>query len=162
MRKIENLNPEFERLLSKDKINLILHPKSKGSSREWGINNFKDLISLLQKDKYNIFITGTAEERELIKNYESGITNKANDSYPDYYSIGELKNMDKTIFNYENVKDLTGKFSLSQLISFINSADAIIAGSTGPLHIAAALDKCAIGLYPPMRPIHPGRWAPIR
>ena len=37
----------------------------------------------------------------------------------------------------------------------------MIAASTGPLHIAAALGKKAIGLFAPMRPIHPGRWKPI-
>ena len=36
-----------------------------------------------------------------------------------------------------------------------------MAASTGPLHIAAALGKVAVGLYAPMHPIHPGRWAPI-
>ena len=37
----------------------------------------------------------------------------------------------------------------------------LVAASTGPLHIAAALGKKAIGLYAPMRPIHPARWKPI-
>jgi ADP-heptose:LPS heptosyltransferase len=59
------------------------------------------------------------------------------------------------------VTDLTGKLSLAELISFINSCDGLVAGSTGPLHIAAALGKRAIGLYAPMRPIFPQRWAPI-
>ena len=62
---------------------------------------------------------------------------------------------------YKNLKDMTGKLSLNELISFINSCDGIIAASTGPLHIASALGKLSIGLYPPIRPMHPGRWAPI-
>ena len=62
---------------------------------------------------------------------------------------------------HENVIDLTGKITLSELISFINEADGIIACSTGPLHIAAALNKVAIGIFPPIKPMHPGRWAPI-
>jgi ADP-heptose:LPS heptosyltransferase len=51
--------------------------------------------------------------------------------------------------------------NLDELISFIASADGLIANSTGPLHLAAALGKDALGIYPPMRPIHPGRWAPV-
>lgn len=47
------------------------------------------------------------------------------------------------------------------MISFIAQIDGVLAASTGPLHIAAALGKHAIGLYAPMRPIHPGRWAPL-
>ncbi|HEY4784419.1 MAG TPA: glycosyltransferase family 9 protein, partial [Bacteroidales bacterium] len=56
---------------------------------------------------------------------------------------------------------ITGQMSLSDFISFINHADGLVAASTGPLHIAAAMGKMAIGLYAPMRPIHPGRWSPI-
>ena len=37
----------------------------------------------------------------------------------------------------------------------------LYAASTGPLHIAAALGKLTIGLYPPIKPMHPGRWAPL-
>ena len=43
----------------------------------------------------------------------------------------------------------------------IFEADALVAASTGPLHIAAALGKRAIGIYPPIKPMHPGRWAPV-
>lgn len=57
--------------------------------------------------------------------------------------------------------DLTGKLSLTEFISFINLCDVLVAASTGPLHIAAALGKKAIGLYSPRRPIHLGRWAPV-
>ncbi len=59
------------------------------------------------------------------------------------------------------VINLTGQLSLDELISFIGNTDGLVAASTGPLHIAAALGKKAIGIYAPMRPIHPGRWAPI-
>ena len=57
--------------------------------------------------------------------------------------------------------DLTGKLSLQQFIAFINACQVLVAASTGPLHIAAALDKKAIGLFSPKRPIHPGRWMPL-
>ena len=50
---------------------------------------------------------------------------------------------------------------LSEFITLISLCDGLVANSTGPLHIAAALGKDAIGIYPPMRPIHPGRWAPL-
>ena len=51
--------------------------------------------------------------------------------------------------------------NLDEFISFIAHADGLIANSTGPLHIAAALGKMALGIYPPIRPMHPGRWAPL-
>ena len=59
------------------------------------------------------------------------------------------------------VTDMTGKLSLAELLVFINSCDGLVAASTGPLHIAAALGKRAVGIYAPMRPIFPQRWAPL-
>ena len=69
--------------------------------------------------------------------------------------------MKNLIAKHPEAIDLTGKLSLQQFIAFINQCDVIIAASTGPLHIAAALGKKAIGLFAPMKPIHPGRWKPI-
>ncbi len=134
--KLKSLPKEILDLIDKSKFNLILHPKSKGSAREWGLDNFAKLIKILPKDKFKIFITGTAVEADLMKDQ---ILNKYQDE----------------------VIDMTSKLDLTQLISFINEADGLIAASTGPLHIAAALGKHALGIYPPIRPMHPGRWAPV-
>jgi len=129
------LPDDYQKQIHPDKFNLILHPKSKGSAREWGLKNFGSLIEMLPKDKFQIFITGTKDEGKLVKH-------EILDKYPE-------------------VTDMTGKLTLKDLISFINSADGLIAASTGPLHMAAALGKVALGIYPPIRPMHPGRWAPI-
>lgn len=118
-----------------DKFNLVLHPKSKGSAREWGIHNFSQLISILPKDKFRIFITGTHEEGELF-----------------------IKDL---MVRHPEVINLTGKFTLEEFIRFLNRVDGIVSASTGPLHIAAALGKYALGIYPPIKPMHPGRWAPL-
>ena len=116
-------------------FNLILHPKSKGSAREWGLDNFSKLIDLLPEDKFRISVTGTKEEGALMKDF---------------------------LYQHRNrINDMTGKLSLSELLAFINSCDGLVAASTGPLHIAAALGKRAIGIYAPMRPIFPQRWAPL-
>jgi heptosyltransferase-3 len=129
------LNPNVLMLIDKNKFNLILHAKSKGSAREWGIENYSKLIRILPEDKFRIFITGTHEEGLSVKK--------------------------DLIDPHSNIIDLTGKFSLKELISFINETDGMVASSTGPLHIAAALGKHVLGLYPPIKPMHPGRWAPI-
>ena len=126
----------FGGLLDPNEINIILHPRSKGSAREWGIDNFAALAHRLTNQSYKVFITGTRAEGDMLR--KEGFFEKAGD-----------------------VKDVTGMFDLNQLIQFIQSTDALIAGSTGPLHIASALDKIAIGLYPPIKPMDPGRWAPI-
>ncbi|MBN1597896.1 MAG: glycosyltransferase family 9 protein [Bacteroidales bacterium] len=131
----EKLQKAVISYLNPNKKNIILHPKSKGSAREWGLKNFKELIPILQESKYHIFISGTEKEAELMPEFLKGLP--------------------------ENVTDITGKFSLSEFIAFISVADAVVAASTGPLHIAAALNRVAVGIYPPIRPMHPGRWAPL-
>lgn len=132
--KLPALEKSHKDLIDQTKTRIILHPKSKGSAREWGLDNFSKLINTLNKNKYQIFVSGTAQEGELVKDL---------------------------IAKHPDVINLTGKLSLQQFIAFINHCDVLIAASTGPLHIAAALGKKSIGLFAPMRPIHPGRWKPI-
>lgn len=43
----------------------------------------------------------------------------------------------------------------------IACADLFVAGSTGPLHIAAAIDVPTIGFFPSKRSATPLRWKPI-
>lgn len=135
LEKLQPLPGQFASLIQKNKYNLIIHPKSQGSAREWPLENFLQLIQLLEKDKFNIFISGTAKEREHLQ----WLFEKAGDA----------------------VTDITGKMSLPEFMAFIQHCDGLVANSTGPLHIAAVLGKDALGIYPPMRPVHPGRWAPI-
>ena len=132
--KIKPLSEKHLSLLSRTNKNIILHPKSKGSAREWGLENFSSLIVLLLQNKFSVFISGSEEEGKLVA------------------PLLEI---------HPEVTSVCGKFSLGEFISFISHCDALVAASTGPLHIASALGKKAIGLYAPMRPIHPGRWAPL-
>ncbi len=122
-------------LLDKTKINVILHPKSNASAREWSLENYRWLIQLLPSDKYKIFISGTEKEKKELHQWIISLPS--------------------------HVADITGKFTLSEFIAFISKADYLVAASTGPLHIAAASGIGAIGIYPPIKPMHPGRWSPI-
>jgi ADP-heptose:LPS heptosyltransferase len=136
---LENIQPldaEWSKHIDQKRFNLILHPKSKGSAREWGLENFSRLVRIIPQDRFKVFITGTEKEGEMLK--EAGFWNDVNPAV-----------------------DLTGRMPLSQLIAFIQAADGMIAASTGPLHLAAAFGKYTIGLYPPIRPMHPGRWGPV-
>jgi len=132
--KVQNTDIQSD-LIDSKRFNIILHPKSKGSAREWPLASYTQLIRALPKEKYKLFVTGTKDEGLMIHDF--------------------------LLENKEHVVDLTGRFSLAQFISFINQADGLIAASTGPLHMAGMLGKLAIGIYPPIRPMHPGRWAPL-
>ncbi|MCC6371900.1 MAG: glycosyltransferase family 9 protein [Bacteroidia bacterium] len=132
--KVPQLAPEHLALIDNTKYTVILHPKSKGSAKEWGLDNFSKLIEALNPDKYQVFISGIEQDGKQMQDFLS---------------------------KHTGVTNLTGKLSLTQFIAFINACNALVAASTGPLHIAAALGKRAIGLYSPKRPIHPGRWMPV-
>jgi heptosyltransferase III len=135
LNKIQKLPEKYSDLLSKDKFRLIFHPKSHASAREWKLENFHDLIRFLPANKFQFIITGSKNEEEVLTEWK--------------------KILPATVIN------LAGKLTLDELIALINSCDGLVAASTGPLHIAAALGKNVLGLYPPIRPMDPGRWAPL-
>ncbi|MDJ0363764.1 glycosyltransferase family 9 protein [Hymenobacter sp. H14-R3] len=135
------LSSHWQKLLAArqpGQLNVILHPRSRGSAREWGLPHFGQLARLLHAAGHRVFISGTLDEgaelamADWFREYKKYIT-----------------------------ADLTGQLALPEFIAFIAAADGLVAGSTGPLHLAAALGRHALGLYPPIRPMHPGRWAPL-
>jgi len=135
MTKIPVLPDFLKNKIDTSKQNWIIHPTSQGSAREWGLAKYKELITHLNPEQYNIFITGTEKDKTHLAQWL--------DALPEY------------------VHNVVGKLSLQDLIALIHQADGLVAGSTGPLHIASALGKKAVGIYPSIRPMHPGRWKPI-
>lgn len=139
LRSSEQQLPEqvWEKLLGlPSSYKLVLHPKSKGSAREWPARNYYLLAKSLPSD-FSVFLTGTAIEEVRMQK-----------------EVPEL-------FSLPNVTNLMGKLTLAELVCFLDYTDALLACSTGPLHIAAALGKYALGIYPDIRPMHPGRWKPV-
>lgn len=127
--------PAVAAMLRNDRKRLVLHPHSKGSAVEWGLDNFATLMHALDPQLWQVLVTGTQAEAERYRT--------------------------RLPLHLPNVTDLGGKLSLPQLIQVIGASHALVAASTGPLHIAAACGIRAIGLFSSRRPIHPGRWAPI-
>lgn len=115
---------------------VILHPGSRGSARNWPLDHFVALARGLDPARHILFLTGTDAEGSGFR------AAFAQASLP-------------------HVVDVSGQMSLAQLMGFMRHVDVLVAASTGPLHLAASLGVHAIGLYPPLRPMHPGRWAPL-
>jgi len=123
--------------LPSGRFNLVIHPKTKGDGREWGLENYYQLIQQLPEEKFKVFITGSNQEEAVIKR-----------ELPQLLELSGLTN-------------LMGKLKLSELISFFNQIDGLVTSDMEILHLSSALDKYAIGLFPPIKPLHPGRWGPI-
>ena len=113
---------------------IIIHPGSGGSSVDWPISLFMELAEKMARELIaNILITGGEHEIETCSR----------------------------LAVHENIVNLAGKFALDEMIALIDSADILIANSTGPIHIAAALDKHVIGFYPKINHCSQKRWGPF-
>ena len=129
------LGDDIKALIDPLRFNLIVHPKSGGTSREWPCEYFVSLIRSLPPARFNILVTGSEQEGEQLR-----------ESFP---------------WGLPHVVDLMGRLSLTELIALIAAADGLVASSTGPLHIAAAMGKHAIGIYSPLRSKRASRWGPV-
>lgn len=119
-------------------FNLILHPKSNGNGREWPSDHYLALAKLLAAEPAIVlWVTGCESEGSWLAEHAP------------------------SLLQQPNVRNLCGRLSLAQLAGVIRAADGLIASGTGPVHISAAVGQRTLGLYPPLKPIHPGRWAPI-
>jgi ADP-heptose:LPS heptosyltransferase len=126
--------PNYGFEFPQNKSRIVLHPKSLGSAKDWPLEHYLKLAKLLEPQSA-LYITGTAKEGAAIR-----------------AQCPQL---------FDHAQDLTGKLSLKELIGFLSQIDVLVACSTGPLHIAAALGVGALGLFSSVRPIHPARWQPL-
>lgn len=128
---------KVERLLGSLGINnkekfVIIHPGSGGSAVDLPIEKFSELIKLLSEKKVKIVLTGSESEKEICN---------------------------KLVLN-EFVFNLAGQLNLEELIALISKCSVLVANSTGPIHIAAALDKYTFGFYPKVKVCSAKRWGP--
>jgi lipopolysaccharide heptosyltransferase II len=136
------VNPESDKKVKRElqendidpaKPIIIFHPGSLGSSIDLPIEKFVELIQFVNnKTNFQILLTGSGNEREFCA---------------------------KLVLN-NRIKNFAGKFSLAEMISVINLAEIFISNSTGPIHIAAALNKHTIGFYPKILASSAKRWGP--
>lgn len=127
--------PGVAPLLAPDRFTLVVHPRSSGSAREWPLAHWAALVAALPAERFRVFVTGSAAEGASMRDWLTALPAHAH--------------------------DLTGRLELAELIAVLAAAGGVVAASTGPLHLAGLLGTRALGLYPGVRPMHPGRWGPI-
>ncbi len=115
---------------------IIIHPGSKGSAHDLPAEKFGEMTErfLDEFSGFRIAVTGSEGERALAES---------------------LSNDNERVFN------AAGLLTLRQLMMFIDKSKLFISNSTGPIHIAGALNKNIIGFYPNSAPMNPERWRPL-
>ena len=118
---------------------LVIHPGSHGSAGNWELARYRALAGEMRLRGWDVLVTGTARERAGMDDLWSS------EGAP---LAGHLV-------------DATGRFSVAELMTLLARVDAVVAASTGPLHLAAALGTPVVGLYGGGAPVWPARWHPI-
>jgi heptosyltransferase III len=118
-----------------DKPFVVLHPGSGGSAENWPMDKFLDLYATLKKSGIQVVISGSDNEGEMI---------------------------DELAFRKSvEVRKITGETDLRTLAAVLSLASAVVANSTGPLHLAVAVGTKVVGLYPAREVMSPLRWGPL-
>ncbi|MDD5362521.1 MAG: glycosyltransferase family 9 protein [Ignavibacteria bacterium] len=115
---------------------LIIHPGSKGSAYDLPVEKMIDLSSKINNrhEDYIVVITGSENEKELA---------------------------DKFADERGGVFNAAGLINLRELMILIDKCSLFISNSTGPIHIAGALNKSIAGFYPNSAPMNSERWGPL-
>ncbi|KPJ94001.1 MAG: hypothetical protein AMJ55_07100 [Gammaproteobacteria bacterium SG8_15] len=133
---VSNIKNEFLAAyqIEKDYQIIIIHPGSGGSATNLSIEQYTDLVHELKPGKKYIFVI-TAGPGEL--EHAQQLSNKLSDiKHLIYHSTRGLLNFTK----------------------FLQSASLFVSGSTGPLHLAGALDIPTAAFYPRRRSATSLRW----
>ncbi|MFA5983732.1 MAG: glycosyltransferase family 9 protein [Methylococcaceae bacterium] len=122
--------------LAPDKRRIILHASSiTAKSHQWPLAKYQALMRSFDKASYQWIITGTAQDKDYLKDL-----------------LTEDDNVDKV--------DTVGLLSLNELLTLMQGCDGLVASSTGPAHLAAALGINTLGLYQ-SDPVVFKRWAVV-
>ncbi|GAB4329517.1 MAG: glycosyltransferase family 9 protein [Calditrichia bacterium] len=113
---------------------VIIHPGSGGSAPNLPLEMFKNIVKEIQKkENLEILLVGTPLEKKLLEKIKPDETNR--------------------------IKCLTD-LDLRGYMALISGCQLFISNSTGPLHIARALNRPVLGFYCPSRSCSPVRWGP--
>lgn len=135
----KDLNKKLSGIL--DEKFIIIHAGSGGSSKDLPIAKLSEFVNEISENfrSYKVILTGTKEENKI--------------------NI-ELKNsINKETFN--KLIDTSGILNLKELTILIDCCALFISNSTGPIHIAGALNRNIIGFYPNEKPMNEVRWKPL-
>ena len=120
-------------LLGDTKQYIVIVPSARWNSKIWPAEKFSALI---KKTSLPCVIAGTKGDRKISEKIIASV-NKG----------GGKKKLNENI-----IIDLCGKTNLKELIALLAGAKAVVSNDSGPMHIAAALNKPVIAIFGPTDP----------
>ncbi|CCN47590.1 ADP-heptose--lipooligosaccharide heptosyltransferase III [Vibrio nigripulchritudo MADA3029] len=123
--------------ISQDKPWVFVHAGSGGSANNLSLEQYSTFIQNLRFDGEYILTAGPGEEEQALE----------------LRVLLSRLGVESVVYSKND-----GLVDFTQSIA---CADLFIAGSTGPLHIAATLDVPTVGFFPRKRSATPLRWRPI-
>jgi heptosyltransferase I len=110
---------------------LVIHPGTRWPTKGWPGKKFAQLADrLIIEFQARVVFTGSSGDRRLIARIKDNMHNKA--------------------------LDLSGRTNLKELARLFQKADLAITTDTGPMHLAAALQKPVVALFGPTAPWRTG------
>lgn len=114
---------------------IVVHPGMGGSAVNWPSARYRQLVERFTAEREErVVVTGTAADRPYLGAFE-GIT-------------------------HPRLVDAVGKVDLLELAFLLRRASLFVGPSTGPMHLATALDTPVVTLFSPLRVQQPRRWGP--
>jgi len=116
---------------------LILQPGARWANKRWPVEYFGALVGLLAKaqPELRFAILGSRADAELGQ------------------AIARVQP--------QRCLDLTGQVSLPEMIEWIRLGELMITNDTGPMHVAAALQKPVVALFGPTNPRRTGPYGQL-
>ena len=112
---------------------VVVHPGTSVPARAWPAERHAELVAALAARGRRVVVTGDRGEQTLTARVAAAAPSGA-------------------------ARDLGGRTSLAELADVLAGADAVVAGNTGPAHLAAAVGTPVVSLYAPTVPAE--RWRP--
>ncbi|MGZ3730005.1 MAG: glycosyltransferase family 9 protein [Bdellovibrionota bacterium] len=131
-----------EKGLSRRFKTVAIDPGMAGSALNWPESHYITLGRRLVR-RYNVLVTGGPGEGALVERVFQGIARQQSYS-PD----------SPTFTKY------VGEKGLAEAIALLDQCDGVVAPSTGPMHLAVALGKTVVSVFPPIKVQSAVRWGP--
>jgi heptosyltransferase III len=121
---------------------VVIHAGMAGSALNWPEQNYIDLGRRLVT-RFNVIVTGGAGEEILVNRLMQSMGQEQS-FFPDQPVLTKY----------------IGNEGLGKFLGILSAVDAVVAPSTGPMHLAIALGKKVVTIFPPIKVQSALRWGP--